>query len=203
MVSEINPALMPGMRHLCGCLPGRRDQWYGVQRRADSGPTGRLMLLRNIKPTGMPADGVIGDESMNETIRTCNHRFHLQLVQLSSCRYGRYCTDEIPAQCPPDPFDVLRPARPHFCDQGPFRCGADGVLITGCHPGECHYLEQNYKSSATLSAAAAHAGPDWESNRKESNWFGPARPKGVRLAHRNHQFRRGNPRHGPLGWPTQ
>ena len=24
--------------------------------------------------------------------------------------------------------------------------GADGMLITGCHPGECHYLEQNYKA---------------------------------------------------------
>ena len=24
--------------------------------------------------------------------------------------------------------------------------GADAVLITGCHPGECHYLEQNYKT---------------------------------------------------------
>ena len=24
--------------------------------------------------------------------------------------------------------------------------GADGVFITGCHPGECHYLEQNYKT---------------------------------------------------------
>ena len=24
--------------------------------------------------------------------------------------------------------------------------GADAVLITGCHPGECHYLEQNYKA---------------------------------------------------------
>lgn len=24
--------------------------------------------------------------------------------------------------------------------------GADGVMITGCHPGECHYLEQNYKT---------------------------------------------------------
>lgn len=24
--------------------------------------------------------------------------------------------------------------------------GADGVLITGCHPGECHYLEQNFKT---------------------------------------------------------
>jgi F420-non-reducing hydrogenase iron-sulfur subunit len=23
---------------------------------------------------------------------------------------------------------------------------ADGVLITGCHPGECHYIEQNYKA---------------------------------------------------------
>ncbi len=24
--------------------------------------------------------------------------------------------------------------------------GADGILITGCHPGECHYLEQNFKA---------------------------------------------------------
>jgi F420-non-reducing hydrogenase iron-sulfur subunit len=24
--------------------------------------------------------------------------------------------------------------------------GADGVLLAGCHPGECHYLEQNYKA---------------------------------------------------------
>ncbi|HEY5904092.1 MAG TPA: hydrogenase iron-sulfur subunit [Anaerolineales bacterium] len=27
-----------------------------------------------------------------------------------------------------------------------FAQGADGVLVTGCHPGECHYLEQNYKA---------------------------------------------------------
>jgi len=27
-----------------------------------------------------------------------------------------------------------------------FANGADGVLITGCHPGECHYIEQNYKA---------------------------------------------------------
>jgi F420-non-reducing hydrogenase iron-sulfur subunit len=24
--------------------------------------------------------------------------------------------------------------------------GADGVLIAGCHPGECHYVNQNYKT---------------------------------------------------------
>ena len=27
-----------------------------------------------------------------------------------------------------------------------FSGGADGVLITGCHPGECHYIEQNFKA---------------------------------------------------------
>lgn len=26
-----------------------------------------------------------------------------------------------------------------------FRQGADGVLVLGCHPGDCHYLEGNYK----------------------------------------------------------
>ncbi|MFA7331248.1 MAG: hydrogenase iron-sulfur subunit [Candidatus Delongbacteria bacterium] len=27
-----------------------------------------------------------------------------------------------------------------------FREGADGVLICGCHPGDCHYSEGNYKT---------------------------------------------------------
>ena len=27
-----------------------------------------------------------------------------------------------------------------------FDLGADGVLIAGCHPGECHYVEQNIKT---------------------------------------------------------
>jgi F420-non-reducing hydrogenase iron-sulfur subunit len=27
-----------------------------------------------------------------------------------------------------------------------FRAGADGVLIGGCHPGDCHYSEGNYKT---------------------------------------------------------
>jgi len=24
--------------------------------------------------------------------------------------------------------------------------GADGVLVLGCHPGDCHYIEGNYKT---------------------------------------------------------
>jgi F420-non-reducing hydrogenase iron-sulfur subunit len=27
-----------------------------------------------------------------------------------------------------------------------FASGADGVMVTGCHPGDCHYIEQNYKA---------------------------------------------------------
>ncbi len=27
-----------------------------------------------------------------------------------------------------------------------FAGGADGVLVSGCHPGDCHYIEQNYKA---------------------------------------------------------
>lgn len=27
-----------------------------------------------------------------------------------------------------------------------FKEGADGVLILGCHPGDCHYKEGNYKA---------------------------------------------------------
>ena len=27
-----------------------------------------------------------------------------------------------------------------------FELGADGILIAGCHPGDCHYQEGNYKA---------------------------------------------------------
>jgi F420-non-reducing hydrogenase iron-sulfur subunit len=27
-----------------------------------------------------------------------------------------------------------------------FQLGAEGVLIAGCHPGDCHYQEGNYKA---------------------------------------------------------
>jgi F420-non-reducing hydrogenase iron-sulfur subunit len=27
-----------------------------------------------------------------------------------------------------------------------FESGADGVLVLGCHPGDCHYQEGNYKT---------------------------------------------------------
>ncbi len=31
-----------------------------------------------------------------------------------------------------------------------FEQGADGVLILGCHPGDCHYVEGNYKTARRI-----------------------------------------------------
>jgi len=33
-----------------------------------------------------------------------------------------------------------------------FRSGADGVLVAGCHPGDCHYLAGNYKAQRRVAA---------------------------------------------------
>ncbi|HEY0593769.1 MAG TPA: hydrogenase iron-sulfur subunit [Thermoanaerobaculia bacterium] len=32
--------------------------------------------------------------------------------------------------------------------------GADGVLVCGCHPGDCHYLEGNLRAKARADAVA-------------------------------------------------
>ncbi len=31
-----------------------------------------------------------------------------------------------------------------------FEQGADGVLVLGCHPGDCHYIEGNYKAQRRI-----------------------------------------------------
>lgn len=31
-----------------------------------------------------------------------------------------------------------------------FQSGADGVLVLGCHPGDCHYMEGNYKAARRI-----------------------------------------------------
>jgi len=31
-----------------------------------------------------------------------------------------------------------------------FKDGADGVLVAGCHPGDCHYIEGNYKTMGRI-----------------------------------------------------
>ncbi len=59
--------------------------------------------------------------------------------------------------------------------------GADGVLITGCHPGECHYLEQNYIALRRyLLLRRTLAGLNIEPERVRLVWASAA--EGVKLA---------------------
>jgi F420-non-reducing hydrogenase iron-sulfur subunit len=80
--------------------------------------------------------------------------------------------------------------------------GADGVLITGCHPGECHYLEQNYKALRRyrlLLRTVAQMGI--EPQRIRLVWASAA--EGVQLARAITGFVEEIRALGPLNWPTR
>jgi len=47
----------------------------------------------------------------------------------------------IPCSCRVDPLFVLRA----------FQRGADGVIINGCHPGDCHYSTGNYHTRRRMT----------------------------------------------------
>lgn len=79
--------------------------------------------------------------------------------------------------------------------------GADGVMITGCHPGECHYLEQNYKAMRRvmlLKRTLKQIGIEPE--RVKLVWASAA--EGVHLAHEIGVFVDEIKALGPLDWPT-
>jgi F420-non-reducing hydrogenase iron-sulfur subunit len=80
--------------------------------------------------------------------------------------------------------------------------GADGVMITGCHPGECHYLEQNYKAlrrTILLKRTLEQMGVDPE--RVKLVWASAA--EGVYLAKEISKFVEEIREKGPLNWPAR
>lgn len=79
--------------------------------------------------------------------------------------------------------------------------GADGVLITGCHPGECHYLEQNYKAMRRVKLLKRTLGQmGIEPERVKLVWASAA--EGIRLAREIGVFVDEMKALGPLDWPT-
>jgi F420-non-reducing hydrogenase iron-sulfur subunit len=80
--------------------------------------------------------------------------------------------------------------------------GADGVMVAGCHPGECHYLEQNYKAMRrvkmlkhTLRAMGV------EDERVRLQWASAA--EGTALAHAINKMVDEVRELGPLNWPQK
>jgi F420-non-reducing hydrogenase iron-sulfur subunit len=77
--------------------------------------------------------------------------------------------------------------------------GADGVLITGCHPGDCHYIEQNFKTirryellKKTLAALGV------EDGRVKLIWASAA--EGILLAEEIDKMTAEVKALGPLNW---
>ncbi len=79
--------------------------------------------------------------------------------------------------------------------------GADGVLLAGCHPGECHYIDQNYKAMrryAVLKQTLAAMGVEPE--RVRLVWASAA--EGQQLAEAVDQLVADVKKVGPLKWPA-
>ncbi len=79
--------------------------------------------------------------------------------------------------------------------------GADGVLIAGCHPGECHYIEQNHKAMRRV-ALLKHTlkGLGVDPRRVRLLWASAA--EGPQLAASIDQMVAEIKELGPLEWPT-
>ncbi len=78
--------------------------------------------------------------------------------------------------------------------------GADGVMLAGCHPGECHYIDQNYKAMRRyhmLKQMLAAMGVDDE--RVRLFWRSAA--EGEQLAEAITEFVADVKKLGPLNWP--
>jgi len=82
-----------------------------------------------------------------------------------------------------------------------FTEGADAVMISGCHPGECHYIEQNIKAlrrfellRRTIEALGI------EPQRLQLVWASAA--EGVRLANEITRVTEEVRALGPLDWPA-
>lgn len=79
--------------------------------------------------------------------------------------------------------------------------GADGVMITGCHPGECHYLEQNYKALRRVKLLKRTLAPfGINPDRVKLVWASAA--EGVKLAKEIDTFVSEIKALGPLNWPA-
>jgi coenzyme F420-reducing hydrogenase delta subunit len=79
--------------------------------------------------------------------------------------------------------------------------GADGVLVSGCHPGDCHYISGNYvarRKFSMLKNFLEHVGIDPE--RVQFSWVSAA--EGARFAALVEQVVQDVRKVGPTKIPT-
>jgi F420-non-reducing hydrogenase iron-sulfur subunit len=81
-----------------------------------------------------------------------------------------------------------------------FAGGADGVMVAGCHPGDCHYVEQNYKTMRRFKMMQRTlVGLGVEPERIKLVWASAA--EGALLVKQMVEFIDEVRDLGPLNWP--
>ena len=83
-----------------------------------------------------------------------------------------------------------------------FEKGADGVLIAGCHPGDCHYINGNYRTAGRfplMRKMLEQLGV--EPGRIRLEWVSAA--EGDKFARVVTEFTEEVRALGPLGWNTR
>jgi F420-non-reducing hydrogenase iron-sulfur subunit len=122
------------------------------------------------------------------------------------CRWCAYTGADLAgisrAQYPPNlaPVRVMCSGRvdPTFVVKA-FADGADGVLIAGCHPGDCHYQNGNHKTMRRLPLLHRLLGQyGIEPVRVRLEWISAA--EGDRFARVVQEFTAELRRLGPLAW---
>ena len=82
-----------------------------------------------------------------------------------------------------------------------FALGADGVMIAGCHPGDCHYIDQNYKTIRRVTMLRYFLEQmGIEGDRLRLVWASAA--EGQHLAESIDQFAADVRQMGPLNWSS-
>ena len=123
-VAQVNPAVCQG----CGactvaCMSGAMD------------------LKGLLQPANHCGGGC--DMQVNGSWTPTIVAFCCNWCSLRGRRSFRHEPAELPGQCEDHPHSVLLPVKPDvYSPRVPAR--ADGVILCGCHPGDCHYTTGNY-----------------------------------------------------------
>ena len=146
----------------------RRDGPQGLQQQADYGGGGRDML-------------VTSNEWKPRIVAFCCNWCSYAGADLAGSGRLSYPADikiiRVPCSCRVNPMFILRA----------FERGADGVILCGCHPGDCHYTSGNYyarRRMTMLFSMLDYLGIERERTRVE--WVSAA--EGAKFAKTMNEF---------------
>jgi len=114
-------------------------------------------------------------------------------ADLAGVSRTKYAPDVLPIKVPcsarMDPQLVIRA----------FSEGADGVLLAGCHPGDCHYLKGNYKALRRFMLLKKYTSQmGIEDERLRLEWISAS--EGARYAEVVNEMSARVAKLGPLNW---